>query len=80
MLFREWRGEDGGRGFTLDPQMFPHEGPMGFYFGTQKIGDPQFRGTGRAASSSIVSPITSRNDSSSVCVIALRAPLASIES
>ena len=46
-FFGEWRGADGERGFTLDPQMFPHDGPMGFYFGTRKIGDPQFRGTGR---------------------------------
>ena len=46
-FFGEWRGGDGERGFTLDPQMFPHDGPMGFYFGTRKIGEPQFRGTGR---------------------------------
>jgi dienelactone hydrolase len=48
-FFGEWRGADGERGFTLDPQMFPREGPMGFYFGSRKIGDPQFRSAGHTA-------------------------------
>jgi dienelactone hydrolase len=48
-FFAEWTGPDGQRGFTLDPKTFGRHGPMTFYFGTRKIGDPQFRGTGRTA-------------------------------
>ncbi len=48
-FFESWEGSDGEHGFTLDRQMFPHQRPMNFYFGTRKIGDPQFRGTGKTA-------------------------------
>jgi hypothetical protein len=48
-FFEPWQAADGERGFTLDAKMFPHERPMSFYFGTRKIGDPQFRGSGDAA-------------------------------
>jgi len=47
-FFEPWQGKDGERGFTLDGKMFPHVRPMNFYFGTRKIGDPQFRGTTEA--------------------------------
>ena len=47
-FFSPWRGPRGERGFTLDPQTFPRSGKMPFYFGTRKIGDPQFRGSGRS--------------------------------
>ncbi len=47
-FFEPWRGAGGERGFTLDAKMFPHDRPMTFYFGTRKIGDPQFRGAGDA--------------------------------
>jgi hypothetical protein len=46
-FFAEWKGPDGARGFTLDPKTFGYGGAMSYYFGTRKIGDPQFRGTGR---------------------------------
>lgn len=39
---------DGAPAFTLDPKTFNHAGPTPFYFGTRKVGDPQFRGTGRS--------------------------------
>ncbi|HEY4310975.1 MAG TPA: dienelactone hydrolase family protein [Pirellulales bacterium] len=42
-FFEPWRGTGDERGFTLDRTMFPHNRPMSFYFGTRKIGDPQFR-------------------------------------
>ena len=45
-FFADWSGDDGQRGFTLDPKTFNRSGPMVFYFGTRKIGDPQYRGTG----------------------------------
>ncbi|MDB5306751.1 MAG: hypothetical protein JWO38_953 [Gemmataceae bacterium] len=48
-FFAAWAGPSGERGFTLDPKTFNHAGPMTYYFGTRKIGDPQFRGTGRTA-------------------------------
>lgn len=48
-FFAEWQGENGQRGFTLDPKTIGHAGAMPYYFGTRKIGDPQFRGTGRKA-------------------------------
>ena len=47
-FFAPWHGPDGERGFTLDPKMFNHERPTSYYFGTRKIGDPQFRGRGDA--------------------------------
>ena len=43
-FFAPWQGADGERSFTLDPKMFDRRRPMSFYFGTRKIGDPQFRG------------------------------------
>ncbi len=46
-FFAPWNGPDGERGFTLDPKTFGHDGAMSYYFGTRKIGDPQFRGFGR---------------------------------
>ena len=46
-FFAEWKGPGGERGFTLDPKTFGYGGAMHYYFGTRKIGDPQFRGTGR---------------------------------
>ena len=48
-FFSEWTGPTGVRGFTLDPKTFGYGGAMPYYFGTRKIGDPQFRGTGRKA-------------------------------
>jgi dienelactone hydrolase len=48
-FFADWAGPGGERGFTLDPKTFPRAGPMAFYFGTRKIGDPQFGGAGRTA-------------------------------
>jgi dienelactone hydrolase len=48
VFFAPWIGADGERGFTLDPKMFPHERATSYYFGTRKIGDPQFRGQGDA--------------------------------
>jgi dienelactone hydrolase len=48
-FFTEWRGDGGEIGFTLDPKTIGHGGAMPYYFGTRKIGDPQFRGTGRKA-------------------------------
>ena len=47
-FFEPWQGPGRERGFTLDAKMFPHDRPMSFYFGTRKIGDPQFRGHGDA--------------------------------
>lgn len=47
-FFEQWQASDGQRGFTLDRKMFRHEQPMSYYFGTRKIGDPQFRGRGEA--------------------------------
>lgn len=41
--FGPWNGAGGERGFTLDAGLFNHQQPMTFYFGTRKIGDPQFR-------------------------------------
>ncbi len=46
-FFSAWNGGDGQRGFTLDRKMFDHRGKMHYYFGTRKIGDPQFRGEDR---------------------------------
>jgi dienelactone hydrolase len=46
-FFAEWKGPNGERGFTLDPKTFRYGGAMHYYFGTRKIGDPQFQGTGR---------------------------------
>jgi hypothetical protein len=46
-FFAPWTGEDGERGFTLDAKTFHHAGVTSFYFGTRKIGDSQFRGTGK---------------------------------
>ena len=46
-FFAEWSGPNGERGFTLDPKTFNRAGPMTYYFGTRKIGDPQFCGVGR---------------------------------
>jgi dienelactone hydrolase len=46
-FFAQWKGPDGERGFTLDPKTFGYGGAMSYYFGTRKIGDPQFRGMGR---------------------------------
>lgn len=48
-FFADWAGPGGGRGFTLDPKTLNRAGPMPFHFGTRKVGDPQFRGTGRKA-------------------------------
>ena len=48
-FFADWAGPAGERGFTLDPKTFAHTGTMAFHFGTRKVGDPQFRGTGRKA-------------------------------
>jgi hypothetical protein len=42
-FFGPWSGAAGERGFTLDAELFNHQQPMTFYFGTRKIGDPQFR-------------------------------------
>ncbi len=42
--FTAWTSETGERGFTLDPRMFNPAAPSSFYFGTRKIGDPQYRG------------------------------------
>ena len=47
-FFAPWQGSDGERGFTLDPKMLHHDRPTSYYFGTRKIGDPQFRGEGDA--------------------------------
>lgn len=46
-FFSPWEDPSGERGFTLDPAMFPREREAAFYFGTRKIGDPQFNGVGR---------------------------------
>ncbi len=46
-FFSQWKDTGGERGFTLDPAMFPRDRPSAFYFGTRKIGDPQFSGVGR---------------------------------
>jgi hypothetical protein len=46
-FFADWTGPKGERGFTLDPKTFNRAGPMTFYFGMRKIGDPQFSGVGR---------------------------------
>src|SRR5262249_5023388 len=48
-FFADWAGPAGEHGFTLDPKTFNRAGPMVFYFGTRKVGDPQYRGTGRKA-------------------------------
>ena len=45
-FFEPWTGPAKKQGFTLDRRTFPHANPMVFYFGTRKIGDPQFKGTG----------------------------------
>ena len=42
-FFEPWQGAGGEPGFTLDATIFNHRAPMTFYFGTRKIGDPQFR-------------------------------------
>jgi len=42
-FFEPWRGAEGEQGFTLDSKMFHHDRPTTFYFGTRKIGDPQYR-------------------------------------
>ena len=47
-FFTPWHSGDGAKGFTLDPAMFSYQAPMSYYFGTRKIGDPQFRGRGQA--------------------------------
>jgi hypothetical protein len=46
-FFAPWIGLGDQRGFTLDPKTFHYGGKMTFYFGTRKIGDPQFRGVDR---------------------------------
>jgi dienelactone hydrolase len=46
-FFTGWNGPNGESGFTLDPKTFGYGGAMHYYFGTRKIGDPQFRGTDR---------------------------------
>src|SRR5205085_2031866 len=48
-FFADWTGPGAERGFTLDPKTFSLAGPMTFYFGTRKVGDPQFSGAGRTA-------------------------------
>ncbi|MFO0840822.1 MAG: acetylxylan esterase [Gemmataceae bacterium] len=48
-FFADWAGSGGERGFTLDPKTFNRAGPMSFHFGTRKVGDPQFRGSGKKA-------------------------------
>jgi hypothetical protein len=48
-FFADWAGPGGERGFTLDAKTFNRAGPMAFHFGTRKVGDPQFLGTGRKA-------------------------------
>ena len=48
-FFADWAGPDGEHGFTLDPKTFNRAGTIAFYFGTRKMSDPQFRGTGRKA-------------------------------
>ena len=48
-FFQPWSGPDKERGFTLDQRTFPYDKPMVFYFGTRKIGDPQYRGSGDMA-------------------------------
>ncbi len=48
-FFAPWQGPSGERGFTLDPKMFPHQHQTHYYFGTRKIGDPQFRAAGESA-------------------------------
>jgi len=42
-FFEPWRGAGDEQGFTLDAKMFHHDHPMTFYFGTRKLGDPQYR-------------------------------------
>lgn len=48
-FFTAWAGPAGETGFTLDPKTFHYGGAMSYHFGTRKVGDPQFRGTGRKA-------------------------------
>jgi hypothetical protein len=48
-FFTPWHSGNGAKGFSLDPAMFSYQAPMSYYFGTRKIGDPQFRGRGQAA-------------------------------
>jgi dienelactone hydrolase len=42
-FFGSWKDGTGERGFTLDAELFNHQQPMKFFFGTRKFGDPQFR-------------------------------------
>ena len=42
--FTAWKSDTQEHGFTLDPRMFNPAAPSSFYFGTRKIGDPQYRG------------------------------------
>jgi dienelactone hydrolase len=46
-FFGPWTGPDGEQGFTLNTTTFNHAGATSYYFGTRKIGDPQFCGSGR---------------------------------
>jgi dienelactone hydrolase len=46
-FFTSWKGPNGERGFTLDPKTFGYAGAMHYYYGTRKIGDPQFHSAGR---------------------------------
>jgi hypothetical protein len=48
-FFEPWGGPGGECGFTLDRHAFPRESPASFYFGTRKIGDPQFQSRGKDA-------------------------------
>jgi hypothetical protein len=47
--FANWEAAGDQRGFTLHPKMFNHQATMHYYFGTRKIGDPQFRGENQSA-------------------------------
>ena len=49
ILFHRLEGPDGQRGFTLNPKMYDYREKMSYYFGTCKVGDPQFRNAGEAA-------------------------------
>ena len=48
-FFEPWEGPGGECGFTLDRHTFPRESSASFYFGTRKIGDPQFQAQGKLA-------------------------------
>ena len=42
--FTAWTSDTREQGFTLNARMFNPAAPSSFYFGTRKVGDPQFRG------------------------------------